>query len=132
MITTFCLWIIQKVNRGKNNCVSQRLFNVAELYNTKSGRMNYFVEGECPEFDDHDPEPILEWADAKIVYDDSEPFPSWYLTWKHGAIQLSVENEEKARKAGALFIYLWTRGIYAGVADRCATAYVNTHTITRI
>lgn len=68
-INDLCLWIIQGINRTRSRYLSQRLFDAAELYNTKPGEMNYFVEGarkESPEFDDHDFEPILEWADAKI------------------------------------------------------------------
>ena len=95
------------------------------------------MEGISPEFDDCDFEPILAWGDAKIVKNereeelDSDEEISYSLVWKHGLIHLDVPTEEEARKAGALFIYLWTRKIFAGVAERCATAYVRTYTVRR-
>lgn len=73
-----------------------------------------------PEFDDFDYEEILQWANAKVKKDYSD----YILTWKHGFITFEFDEEEKAKKAAALFIYLWSRGIYAGVADKCAKAYV--------
>lgn len=40
-ITNLCLKLIWKINRGKSNCLSERLFELAELYNTKPGNFNY-------------------------------------------------------------------------------------------
>jgi len=85
-----------------------------------------------PEFDDFDYEPILEWANARVEEYDNHGYHGFTLIWKHGFIDLEVPTEEKARKAAALFIYLWTRGVYASFAERCATAYVLTYTIRRI
>jgi len=40
-ITSFCLWIVKKVNRGADRCLSQRLFEMAEEYNCRPGIDNY-------------------------------------------------------------------------------------------
>jgi len=97
-----------------------------------------------PEFDDFEFEPILEWANAKVVkneapddVDDPEVRKvleeGFSLCWKHGFIGFDgIEDEQKARKASALFIYLWTRGVYAAFAERCATAYVLNYEIRRV
>lgn len=41
-LTTACLWIIRKLNTSKDRCLSQRLFEVAENYNTRPGTFNYY------------------------------------------------------------------------------------------
>lgn len=95
-----------------------------------------------PEFDDFDYEPILQWADAKVVKNKLPPKMKkgklayldncYSLVWKHGVIGFDIEDEQKSRKAAALFIYLWTRGIGAAFAERCATAYVLSYKIERL
>ncbi len=40
-LTTACIWVIRKLNRSKDRCLSQRLFMVAEGYNTRPGTFNY-------------------------------------------------------------------------------------------
>jgi len=40
-ITNLCLKLIWKINRVKSNCLSEKLFELAELYNTKPGNFNY-------------------------------------------------------------------------------------------
>jgi metal-responsive CopG/Arc/MetJ family transcriptional regulator len=41
LITDVSLGIIQMVNRHKDRCLSQRLFKIAEKYNTRPGTHNY-------------------------------------------------------------------------------------------
>ena len=72
----------------------------------------------CPEFDESDYEKILDWAKAKVIYDEG-----WYLSWEHGVISLYTE-ESKACMAAALFIYLWCKGVECGIASNCALSYV--------
>lgn len=43
-ITKLCLWIICKINKHKDRCLSQHLFNVAEDYNTRPGTNNYHMD----------------------------------------------------------------------------------------
>lgn len=40
-ITDISIFIIKKINRYKNRCLSQRLFKVAETYNTMPEKYNY-------------------------------------------------------------------------------------------
>jgi hypothetical protein len=41
IITDISILIIKKVNRYKNRCLSQKLFNIAETYNTRPNTNNY-------------------------------------------------------------------------------------------
>jgi len=88
-----------------------------------------------PEFDDHDFEKILEWGKATIENCDhptTGESEGYTLSWKNGFIHLDVDKEEQAKKAAALFIYFWTRGIHAAYAERAAVAYVRTWTIRKV
>lgn len=99
-----------------------------------------------PQFDDFDSEPILKWGEASVEWCDEfvnglgekkkiEEFEHWSLGWKHGVIGfdgLGKDDEVKARKAGALFIYLWTRGVSPDIAERCAVSYVLSYTIGKV
>ena len=38
-----CLFVIGFFNRTKNRCLSQRLYEAAEEYNTRPGTMNYDI-----------------------------------------------------------------------------------------
>jgi len=93
------------------------------------------IQEESPEFDDCDFEPILEWGNAKVepnYWPRTNEHRGYTLRWAHRFIDLEVKEEEQARKAAALFIYMWTRDIYAGVAERAAVAYVRTWEVRQI
>ncbi len=47
LITDLYLKLIWKINRSKSNCLSERLFELAELYNTKPGNFNYRQQRRC-------------------------------------------------------------------------------------
>ena len=103
---------------------------------------------DCPEFDDFNHEEILAWAsenlEARVEWSDEAVGPKgrvkgpqyalWSLIWKPGVIGFDhlpkLEDEEKARKTAALFIYLWCKGIEASIASRLADSYVRSYTIT--
>lgn len=105
---------------------------------------------ECPEFEDHNFEQILDWAkktfDAQVSWSDqftdgetvyTKPeLAYWSLVWKPGFIGFdhlrSKDDEAAARKTAALFIYLWCLGVCASIADRCASAYVMNCTVRRL
>lgn len=101
---------------------------------------------ECPDFSDHDFEKILQWGNVEVKYNDkfvgsdgevtSHPeLASWVMSWGHGVISfdsLDKDEEHLARKAAALFVYLWCKGVDAMYADRCAAAYVKTWTVTKV
>ena len=98
----------------------------------------------CPEFDDENYEAIIDWAakefQAKVTWDDlvycgrtkatthRPDLAMWGLSWSYGCIGFShlrdINDEEKARKEAALFIYLWSLGVPASLATHMATAYV--------
>ncbi len=40
-VAYFCLWVIEKTNRYCDRRLSQRLFDLAERYNTRPGTFNY-------------------------------------------------------------------------------------------
>lgn len=97
-------------------------------------------KAECPEFDHFDYEPILKWAEAEVVWEDTfvdghgnkhvRPDRAyWTLFWKPGFIGFDCirnkEDEPKARMAAALFIYLWCKGVSASIADNCASLYAS-------
>jgi hypothetical protein len=99
-----------------------------------------------PKFDYFDYEPILEWAEAKVIYSDEfvdcsdgsiehkPEWGSWTLCWKEGVMRLdySKPEEQKARKCAALFIYLWTRGVECSIAISCARLYADNVSIKRL
>lgn len=100
-----------------------------------------------PEFDHFNFEPILTWAEANVSYNDEfvdgegtvskiPELACWVLSWKNGTISFThirtKEDEHKARMNAALFIYLWTRGVSADIADQCSSTYVLNVTKERI
>ncbi len=108
-----------------------------EIMTTKKKKLN---KADCPDFDYFDYEPILKWAKAEVVWDDTfvdghgkkHKRPSlalWTLFWDNGFIgfdsiqKKTKKDEKKARMAAALFIYLWCKGVSASIADNCAVLY---------
>jgi hypothetical protein len=96
-------------------------------------------KAECPEFDHFDPDKILSWAKAEVIYEDTftnrktgiteknEKYASWTLFWEHGFIGFDAINKKEdeviAKRASAMFIYLWCKGVSASIADSCASLY---------
>jgi len=96
-------------------------------------------KSKCPEFDYFNYEPILKWAGARVVWDDTfvngktgkrtkrPEHALWTLLWDNGFIGFDCIREKKDRKkarmAGAMFIYLWCKGVSASIADSCASLY---------
>lgn len=95
-------------------------------------------------FNDHDYESILTDSAAEVIYCDTfvdgegnkECIPkmgSWSLYWKHGVITFdSLKDEAQARKAAALFIFLFNKSVPAHIAERCAEAYVLTYKVRQL
>ena len=71
----------------------------------------------------------VEWDD-KVV--DSEGTISqappglcgWAFSWKHGAIYIGQTTETIARKAAALFVELWKRGVSASFCDKLMDGFI--------
>ena len=100
-----------------------------------SSRACNFLQGNnllLAEFDDLDFEPILEWGKAEVIWEDTfvdgkgnkyvRPEKAyWTLFWEHGFIGFdsirAKEDEQKARLAAAMFIFLWCKGVPASYAD---------------
>ena len=84
---------------------------------------------------DFEYEKILEWCATNRGLTITWTENGWKLAWKYGYIGfdgLKQEDEAKARKAAALFIYLWTKGVSAGIAERCANGYVLVFDLDRV
>jgi hypothetical protein len=49
----------------------------------------------------------------------------WSFSWRHGTIHIGRCTEEIARKAAALFVSLWLRGVTASFCDKLMDGYVS-------
>jgi len=65
---------------------------------------------------------VVEWCDTLIDGEGKEhpadEFAGWGFCWKHGAIHIGRTTEIIARKAAALFVSLWLRGVSASFCDK--------------
>lgn len=70
---------------------------------------------------------VLAEHEAELVWDDEEPrfLSGWTLTWEHGCMFIGRTSEVNARKAAALFISLWLRGVSASFADKLMEGYLS-------
>lgn len=102
---------------------------------------------DCPEFDDSEFENILKWGSINVEFSDTfidgagnaihrPEMAAWVMSWKMGVISFcslnTKDDEIRARKAAALFIYLWCTGVAAQVAAHCSEAYVQVYEVRRI
>jgi hypothetical protein len=51
-------------------------------------------------------------------------FAGWSFHWKHGAIHIGRTTEIIARKAAALFVSLWLRGVSASFCDKIMSGMI--------
>lgn len=49
----------------------------------------------------------------------------WSLSWAHGFMAIPTDNETHAKKAAALFVELWLRGVSAQFADNLVDGYLS-------
>lgn len=68
-----------------------------------------------------DYEAVLWHNSAKVTWDAEA---GWYLDWACGIIGIGHVKETYARKAGALFIELWSRNISASFASKLMEGYL--------
>jgi len=67
-----------------------------------------------------DYEKVLAENEVKVLfYDDS-----WCLCWHHGSMGLGDTSRTIARKASALFVCLWLRGVSASFADKLMDGFI--------
>lgn len=80
-------------------------------------------------------ESILKEQDIKVTWDNQfidgkgnididNDLAGWSLSWKHGCMYIGKTTEEIARKAAALFVGLWLRGVDCALADKLMWGYV--------
>jgi len=75
-------------------------------------------------------EVTIEWSDSVVDCDgnvtklECEWLHGWALCWKHGTMHIGNTSETVARKAGAMFVCLWLRGISASFADKLMDGFV--------
>lgn len=76
-----------------------------------------WVDGEP---DAWDYEKVLAENEVKVLLHDD----SWYLCWHHGSMGLGATSRTIARKASALFVCLWLRGVSASFADKLMDGFI--------
>lgn len=94
---------------------------------------------KVPAFDDETYEDILKVADVDVRFGDEfvdghgnvkriPEYGAWAMSWEYGFITFDSicdkDQEQDARKAAAMFVYLWCNGIQASIAERLAESYV--------
>lgn len=90
---------------------------------------------DWPHPDDWDYEAILKEYEVEVVWSDMlidgegrtfpDYNPGWTLTWKRGCIWIGNTKEEFARKAAAIFVSLWQRGVSASLANKLMDGYLS-------
>jgi len=70
----------------------------------------------------------VEWCDKVVdgcgtVHRAGE-YAGWSMTWKHGVMFIGPVSETIARKAAALFVSLWLRGLSASFADKLMDGFI--------
>jgi hypothetical protein len=95
-------------------------------------KLDDWVDGH-PDAWDHDAvllenEVIVEWCDTLVDGNGNEhragEFAGWGFYWKHGAIHIGQCSEQIARKAAALFVSLWLRGVSASFCDKIMSGMI--------
>jgi hypothetical protein len=73
----------------------------------------------------------VEWCDTLVDVVDGNgnktpagDMASWSMSWKHGTMDIGPTTEVIARKAAALFVSLWLRGVSASFADKLMDGFV--------
>ena len=73
-------------------------------------------------------EVIVEWCDTLVDGNGNEhragEFAGWGFYWKHGAIHVGQCSGQIARKAAALFVSLWLRGVSASFCDKIMSGMI--------
>ena len=70
----------------------------------------------------------VEWCDELIDGNGNKhragEIAGWGFYWKHGAIHIGRCSEQIARKAAALFVSLWLRGVSASFCDKIMSGMI--------
>jgi hypothetical protein len=75
-----------------------------------------------------DNEVTVEWLDTLVDGEGNRSpageYTGWGFGWKYGGIHIGPVTETIARKAAALFVSLWLRGVSASFADKLMDGYI--------
>jgi hypothetical protein len=70
----------------------------------------------------------VEWCDELVDGNGNThragEFAGWGFLWKHGCIHIGPTSEKIARKAAALFVSLWLRGVSASFCDKIMSSMI--------
>ena len=70
----------------------------------------------------------VEWCDELIDGNGNKhragDLAGWGFSWKHGAIHIGRTTDAIARKASALFVSLWLRGVSASFCDKIMSGMI--------
>jgi hypothetical protein len=73
-------------------------------------------------------EVTVEWCgdvvDGEGAKSPAGEFAGWSMAWKHGCMSIGQTTEVIARKAAAMFVSLWLRGVSASFADKLMDGYI--------
>ncbi len=72
--------------------------------------------------DSWDYETLLTENSVKVVRNNT--VDGWTLSWKHGTMHIGNTTGMIARKAAALFVSLWQRGVSASFADKLMDGFI--------
>jgi hypothetical protein len=65
------------------------------------------------------------WVDGDGTIMDAPPeYLGWGMSWEHGCMHIGPTTEVMARKAAALFVSLWQRGVSASFADKLMDGFI--------
>ena len=64
------------------------------------------------------------WDDEGCPQEAPPDLVGWSFGWKHGAIFIGRTTETIARKAAALFVELWLRGVSASFCDKLMDGFI--------
>jgi hypothetical protein len=71
---------------------------------------------------------VVEWWDTLFDGEGNKTpageFTGWGLSWKQGSIHIGQTTETIARKAAAMFVSLWLRGVSASFADKLMAGFI--------
>lgn len=72
---------------------------------------------------------IVEWSHQLtsdgVTFTEAPPnLCGWGFYWKHGTIYIGQTTETNARKAAALFVSLWLRGVSASFCDKLMETFI--------
>ena len=71
---------------------------------------------------------VVEWCDTLVDGNGNEhracESAGWGFHWKHGAIHIGQTTEIIARKAAALFVSVWLRGVSASFSDKIMSGMI--------